>query len=480
MSLLSTKIPSFISGWEMVSSYAETRNTQALVAYPTSIDECSELIEFSKKCDMTVCPRGGGFTWGDMILNNGHIIIDFSMMKQILNFELESGKINVQPGVQFVDVFRKILPKNWTLPSCPGGAGVTIGGAISNNVHGKDSWASGNFGDHVISMKLLLSSGKLINVCRENNRPMFEAVVGGMGLLGIIVEATLQLKKVPSPYVEVSSIKVGNIRESLSLFDEKEKDSDFAVMWADAFSTGNKLGRGCVKTAKWSKKNLKISSDELESSLKAPSKIFGILPPKPVYYLGRPLFKPWTIRYANKLIYFFQKNSQKTNISTDQRLTFIEYNFMFGMKFPFIRQLFLPYGMLEFEHFIPKSAGVEAVEELFKLFQRYHCEPLFCGIKVHRDDNYMISFAGDGYSIGGGIQVRGRDLNEVNKFARAVSEYTLECGGKILLSKDEMLFRDIFQKMYPRHNEFIKVKKELDPIGLFSSDMYRRLIKPLD
>ena len=136
--------------------------------------------------------------------------------------------------------------------------------------------------------------------------------------------------------------------------------------------------------------------------------------------------------------------------------------------------------MIEFQPFIPRSAGVEAVEGLFKLFQRFHCEPLFCGVKVHRDDNYMISFAGDGYSIGGGIQARGRDLNKVNQFARAVCEYTLECGGKILLSKDEMLFRDIFQKMYPRHNEFIKVKKELDPIELFSSDMYRRLIKPLD
>ena len=91
----------------------------------------------------------------------------------------------------------------------------------------------------------------------------------------------------------------------------------------------------------------------------------------------------------------------------------------------------------------------------------------------------MISFSGDGYSIGGAFQIRGRNLNNVSKFARAICDYTLECGGKMLLSKDELLFRDVFQKMYPRYNEFLNVKNRVDPIGLFASDMYRRLLDPL-
>ena len=113
---------------------------------------------------MSICSRGGGFTWGDMILNNGHIIVDMSKMRRILNFEIIPGQITVQSGVQFGDIFKMILPHNLTLPACPGGVKVTIGGAISNNVHGKDSYSSGNFGDQVISIKLLSSSGKLINV----------------------------------------------------------------------------------------------------------------------------------------------------------------------------------------------------------------------------------------------------------------------------------------------------------------------------
>ena len=151
---------SFTADWQFVNSYAQTKQTQALVACPSSIEERMELIEFSKKHDMTICPRGGGYTWSDMILNNGHILLDLMSMNEIINFDQESGQIVVQPGVRFGDIFRRVLPYNWTLQACPGGVGVSIGGAISNNVHGKDSWVAGNFGDQVIRMKLLLSSGE--------------------------------------------------------------------------------------------------------------------------------------------------------------------------------------------------------------------------------------------------------------------------------------------------------------------------------
>lgn len=480
MTLPTAGTPDCIIGWEMVNAYAETRNTQALVAYPTSLDDCLEIIEYSKNNSMNICPKGGGFSWGDMILNNGHIIADMSKMRKIVEFKAEAEQITVQSGVQLGDIFQKIIPHNLTLPACPGGVKVTVGGAISNNVHGKDSYSAGNFGDQVVSIKILLSSGEMVEIDRKKKRPIFEAVVGGMGLIGIIIEATLQLKKVPSVFVDVTTKKQDNIKESLLYLEEAKKRAEFAVIWSDAFSTGKRLGRGFVKTASWSNKKNKMSMEQLSKSLEVPDKLFGIIPPKPVWYLGRPFLKPQMMRYANMLIHFIQTNTKTANIASTNNMPFMDYNFLFGMKFPFIRQLFLPYGMIEFQPFIPRSAGIEAVEGLLKLFQKFHCEPLFCGIKLHKNDNYMISFAGDGYSVGGAIQVRGRSLKKINQFARAVCEYTMECGGKLLLSKDEMLFRDIFQKMYPRYNEFIGIKKELDPMGLFSSDMYRRMIKPVE
>ena len=92
----------------------------------------------------------------------------------------------------------------------------------------------------------------------------------------------------------------------------------------------------------------------------------------------------------------------------------------------------------------------------------------------------MISYSGDGYSVGGMFRVDAKNLDSVNKFAGAVCEYTLELGGKICLSKDELLSRSIFEDMYPRHKEFLGIKRRIDPEGLFASDMYRRLLEPLN
>ena len=89
----------------------------------------------------------------------------------------------------------------------------------------------------------------------------------------------------------------------------------------------------------------------------------------------------------------------------------------------------------------------------------------------------MISYSGDGYSIGVDIQIAGRNHDHINQFAKAVFKYTLECGGKTFLAKDELLPRELFNKMYPHYREFLQVKKSVDPTGLFQSDMYRRLLK---
>ena len=134
--------------WEVGRGYAETRETKSLVAYPTSIEECLELIEVCKKNGLSICPRGNGYTYGDMILNDGQVILDLSHMDRILSWNEDQGVIIVQPGARFSDIFSTVLPYNWSLSSCPGGMGITIGGAVSNNVHGKDSWKQGNFGDH--------------------------------------------------------------------------------------------------------------------------------------------------------------------------------------------------------------------------------------------------------------------------------------------------------------------------------------------
>jgi decaprenylphospho-beta-D-ribofuranose 2-oxidase len=469
-------LPSWLR-WETLQGYAETRGSKAMVAYPTSIEECQNVLEFADKNALTICPRAGGFSYADMIMNEDHVVINLSRMNQVLQWDPQKGLIVVEPGVSFAEIFHRTLMRNWTLSSCPGGMGVTIGGAISNNVHGKDSWKNGNFGDQVTQLKLLTAAGEIIKISRDQGQNLFEAVVGGIGLLGIIVEATMQLKKIPSPFVEVSSVVTRNVEESLEQIETYNKDWDFSVAWADAFAKGRRLGRGFVTAARWIDEKKPLASERLAKSLKMPTRIFGVLPAKPVWFVCRPLFNPLGIRMANLANYALANLKDIFAASQDSRLLFTDYNFMHN-KIPDMKQVYRPFGFLEFQPLIPKRCGVEAVREIFEIARRFGCQSLLCGIKAHSKDQSMLSYSGDSYSVGIDIQVRGRDMKQVRKFADTLFQFTQNCGGKTFLAKDELLSRELFQSMYPRYNEFLKVKQQLDPHELFASDMYRRLLQP--
>jgi len=465
------------SEWKYVHGWANTRRALALVTYPRTIEECLEVVKFSKKNNMTICPRGGGFTFGDMILNDGQVILDVSQMNDIISWDPQTGKLTVQPGVNFSSIFKVAMPANWTLPSCPGGLLVTVGGAISNNVHGKDAWNNGVFGNQVIEFKFLTANGDLLCVNRDKERVLFESIVGGMGLLGIIVEVTLQLQKVPSPFVEVSSYIVRNIEESLEMLERLKDHSDFLLTWVDAFATGDSLGRGIVASARWLEKDEKINEDKFVNSLTPQDKIFGLFPANLTWACVRPFFQPYLINILNKIFYNASKFKNKIYWKPAS-IFYTDYNFIQDRLIPDKPQLYYPHGYIEFQPLIPKSSGVKAVRSLFKLCQDYRFQSQLCALKTHKNDNYLICFEGEGYSIGVDVQLKNRDLSEVEHFARTIFDYVIDCGGKVYLAKDEYLSHHEFVKMYPRYRDFLNVKSDIDQDSLFSSNLYRRVINP--
>ena len=410
-----------------------------------------------------------------MIQNNNNMILDTTKMNMVLDWCSDSGQIKVQPGVTFSDIFLICLKDNWTLNSCPGGMLVTVGGAISNNVHGKDAWKYGNFGNQVLSLKLLTSSGDIIVLDREIDKIIFDAVVGGMGLLGIIIEATIQLRKVPSPFVQVSTKVFKNTSEVIKNIEDSKKNSDFIVSWNDGFSNNSELGRGYVVSGKWIETDKTIVPEKrFRKALDRPTRIFGVIPAKPFWFMARPIFMPWSIKQVNKLHFNIAK--RKANHSKNNHQLFTEYNFMHN-KIPDIRNVYRPYGFYEFEPLIPLKAGPEAVDEVFHICKKHSCEPLVSAIKSHKEEDNILSYAGNGYSIGLVIQAKNRSRSQVENFTSELFNHTISCGGMDYLAKNEFITREIFQKMYPRYKEFINIKKKLDPISLFSSDMFNRLLR---
>jgi len=264
----------------------------------------------------------------------------------------------------------------------------------------------------------------------------------------------------------------------LEVMERSKEDSDFSVAWADAFATGNNIGRGFVTTAKWVDGKIGLEPKKLAESLSIPTRIFGILPARPFWFLARPFFRPWSIRLCNKLKYSISNLESVIHSVKEQTVLFTDYNFIHN-KIPHLKRVFHPHGFVEFQPLLPKSGGAESIRKLFRLCQQFNSQSLLCGMKCHMSDDYIFSYSGDGYSIGVDIQIAGRNWGDIRNFANAVFEYTMNVEGKIFLAKDELLPREIFRQMYPRYKEFLRIKRMLDPSEVFQSDMYRRLLQPI-
>jgi len=459
---------------ELVNGYAETKFVKSYVFFPKNVNECIEIIENCKKKNLKICCRGSGLSYGDIITNNENVLLDFTLMNKIISWNNESGIIRLQPGTTFAQVFNFSLIENWTLSACPGSFDITIGGAVSNNVHGKDSYKNGNFGNQILEFKLLLASGKIIVVNSIKNNSLFKAVVGGMGLIGIIVEIKIQLKKIPSPFVRVTNKVSKNIFDTLDYIESIKENCDFSVAWVDCFAKKDALGRGFVTSAKWTDAKYKVTENELEKSLTKSNKIFGMIPAKKTWHMTKFFFQPSVIKKLNYLFYKLNLYSDFLSINKEKIQLFTKYNFMHN-KIPDIKYVYRPEGFLEFQPILPKENIKNNLKDLIKLCQKFNSESLLCAVKVHSPDNNLISFESDGYSIGIDIQINKRRKEDIIAFSREIFSFTANLQGKVFLAKDEYLDKSHFKKMYPQYLDFLKVKNEYDPQNVFTSDLFKRL-----
>ena len=241
-------IPSFME-WREVTSLVGSIRTRSLVARPTTLEQCREALTYCRQHKMTICARGAGRGYGDLALNDGHALLDMSAMNRIIEFDEESAQITVEAGMRLIDIYQAVHHDLLTLPASPTESHSSVAGAICANVNGKDAWHHGSFARQVVRLTLLLANGETLVIDRSHE--LFNAVVGGIGLLGIILEATLQLKPIPSPFVEINRLPAPDVDALLKIMGQVEKSHDAAVVWVDAYAHGPRIGRSVIHAAKW-------------------------------------------------------------------------------------------------------------------------------------------------------------------------------------------------------------------------------------
>lgn len=476
---MTQSVPDFMQ-WQDVTSLVGGLQARCLVARPVDEAQCREALEFSRQAGLSVCARGGGYSYGDVVLNDRNVILDLSKMDRILDFDPDRGQIVVEPGVRLIDIFRMVLHRRFALASVPSESTITIAGAIGTNVNGKDGWRMGQFGDQVVSLKLMLASGEIIKVDRDENSDIFRAVVGGMGLLGIVVEATLRLQKIPSPFLEIRRTPVHDIDELLEHLRSVESGSDFAVVWVDTCARGRKLGRAVVHATTWVDSD--ASTEELGEAVAASlgrletrlRQATLLAPITRLVVTTMMQAQKLSVRLFNSFYFLYSRLRHRLH-SADNVEGFLRYNFDASFIIPSAAAVCGPRGYT-IQLTFPRSSAREAMTEMIGLCQASPCLPAKLIMRLHRQDEHLLSFSEDGYSLNFELHPKQRHVARMDRFVDELVECVIRYGGKVHLAKDHILTRDQFERLFPKYRDFLEIKRRLDPDELFQSGLYRRLL----
>ena len=476
MSHVSENPPSFMQWQELTSLVGSTR-TRSLVARPTTLDQCREALAYCRRRGMTICARGAGRGYGDLALNHGQALLDMSGMNRILDLDEEHARITVEAGTRLVDIFQAVHHRLLTLPGSPTESHSSVAGAISANVNGKDGWRHGNFSHQVVSLDLLLANGETITVDRSHE--LFNAVVGGIGLLGIVTRVTLQLKPIPSNFVRIDRIPAANVDALLDTMAAVEKSHDAAVVWVDAYASGRRIGRSVVHAARWLERDdteaerrelLKAGFERLERHRRfglALHERFG-----PVLSLMLHAQRPLVSTF-NRLYYAMGQLLYRMGRFSNDEL-FLRFNFEASFTVPPAHLVCGPRGYTVQLNF-PRSSAREAIVELLGICQTSPSPPVTTILRSHRPDDGLLSFSQDGFSLNFEFHPKKRHEVASREAVDRLIDATARRAGRIHLAKDQVLRPEQFHRVYPRYVELLEIKKRLDPDGLFISDLARRV-----
>jgi len=194
--------------------------------------------------DAPVLPFGLGRSYGDSCLNDGGYLLDARPLNRFISLDREKGLLRCEAGVSLAEILKLIVPHNWFLSVTPGTKFITLGGAIANDVHGKNHAYAGTFGAHVTQFELLRSNGDRLLCSPTQNTDFFKATIGGLGLTGLILWAEIQLKRIESPFIEEDIIKFDNLDEFFEIAADSEEAYEHTVAWINSSATGASLGKG--------------------------------------------------------------------------------------------------------------------------------------------------------------------------------------------------------------------------------------------
>ena len=406
-----------------------------------------------------VLARGLGRSYGDAAQNGGGVVVDMTVRDKVLSVDLSTALVTVEAGVSLDQLMRLLLPLGLFVPVTPGTRQVTVGGAIAADIHGKNHHVDGSFGQHVLALDLLCADGTIQQLTPESE--LFWATVGGMGLTGLVLRATVQMKKVETAYCAVDTERCADLDDLMGRMAEGDHRYTYSVAWIDCLASGSSLGRS-VLTRGWSATRDQLPAKLRDHALEFRPKQLAVAPP--VFPSG--LLNRASVAAFNEA--WFRKAPRERRGEIQGIGAFFhpldgvgQWNRIYGPK-----------GFLQYQFVVPFGAE-DTLRHCIQLLGDAGQASFLAVLKRFGESGRgYLSFPAPGWTLALDIPIGSAALGGL---LDRLDQEVLAAGGREYLAKDSRLPVSAIARMYPRLEEWRDVRKASDPTGVFTSDLARRL-----
>lgn len=389
--------------------------------------------------------RGLGRSYGDSSLpaTPTDRVANTRLANRILAFDPTTGVLRAEAGLSLFEINRIFMPRGWFPPVTPGTQYVTLGGMVASDVHGKNHHRDGCFGAHVRALTLRLADDSIVECGPDQHADLFYATIGGMGLLGHILEVELTMARIASPWITMESERVGGIDAFLATLARMAPASPMTMGWLDCLSRGRAMGRGIMMAGRWATpEEAPAHSPRMKQPITMPIELPNLA------------LNPLTASLFNTAYYWKHwRRAHRAVISPEPFFypldAILEWNKGYGSR-----------GFTQYQCVIPRAAGAPGVREMMDLLTRLGGASPLCVIKdCGPEGKGMLSFPLEGTSIAIDMAVS----RDTQRIVDALNERVIAMGGRIYLTKDRFTRPEHFRAMEPRLDAFLAVREKYDP-----------------
>lgn len=427
-----------------VSSWGRLRRVPHEVGRPAFLDQARASVTGGAA---PLLAHGMGRSYGDVCLNeNGRLIIT-DMLDRILAFDRERGILRAEAGLTLDRLLRLAVPHGWFAPVVPGTKFVTLGGAVANDVHGKNHEQVGTFGAHVRSIGLARSSGEVLTLSPNENAELFAATIGGLGLTGVVLWVELQLSAIKSSMIDTETLAIADLAAFFRLAEESDA-WPYTVAWIDCLAKGSAIGRGFFIRGRHSA----TGGFAVHNSPR----------------LGVPLDAPSGLLNAHTIGLFNTLYRHRPFVLGQKQTHYDPFFFPLDAVAQWNR-LYGPRGFFQHQSVVPMAQAYDTLCKLLELTSEFGEGSFLVVLKLFGDKPSpgVLSFPMPGATLALDFPNRGEStLRLLDRMAEVV----LAAGGRLYPAKDATMSGEAFRAGYPAWRT---VERSRDPAIM--SDFWRRV-----